>query len=580
MRAALLGFVFLSLALGVRAGRAADVSEGSAHSRQTKRIVFAVGINEYAYTRSASDDPAQGWEPLRLAETDARDLVAALAPFGFEPYAGTPLLSERATAGNILKRLKALAQEMEHNKTTRYEVVLYFSQHGIELKRDGEKQAHLVAYDTPALADLQKPEDVPLTSALVLSQRAIHRLIEKFGSNVDNVAVIYDACQVPSGKGPPDTLKGAPPARDVAAEVIARRRVYATINRATLIFAAVSGDQRAIERRDLGNSIYTHHLIGGLRDKAKAQRQSGLEGHPFSLLAAHLYAQRRTRRDTNHSQSPTWSAPRVNQGFGFFYLDKPKHAPQVATVLIPPPWTHAYELVSARNPSVTYKGASPQTGAQGVLTANAAGRYLLRVRDEPGGSVLLERPVDLALGDVSTIDVFERLDLRAKHRVGVSAGVNAPRSAWGAETGFIAQPTLGVGYLLDGWPGPHHELAIGVEAGTASRAGLDGLYARDSLFSGHLSWGWGMPVGLLRITTGPIIEAAAIRRQIAGLGEDNWSSLWGGGLRLQLSVPLWAGLRFRLDGRGTANAVAEGDAGVYQVRALAGLDYTWAAVGL
>jgi len=213
-----------SKAIGVEQVKAAD------HVGQ-QRYALIVGINEYADKRIPQ---------LNTSENDAKalfDLLADPAIAGIPKDNLTLLLGKDATTRNVKKALNDL-RKLPANST----VFVYFSGHGA--KEAGE--AFWVTHDSE-LSDL---------AATAIADSDTRKFLERIVS--DRVIVMLDCCYAAA------TIKENKSVVDLT-DALSK-----FTGKGRAILSAAGSGEEAIEARDLKHSVFTYHLLQGMRGKADA----------------------------------------------------------------------------------------------------------------------------------------------------------------------------------------------------------------------------------------------------------------------------------------------------------------------
>src|SRR3954469_3651133 len=220
------------------------------------RIAFA----EQRYALIIGSNP--GWSqdrPLRYAENDAermRDVLVALG--GFSPDRVELLRDPTPAEGRgSLRRLAQVARDSSSEDTL---VFVYYSGHADDtnLHLRGEPLSHRELQDTL--------RSLPATIKLA----------------------VVDAC-----KSGAVTRKGGAPVDEFVVDVVSPKL-------SGLVMLTSSGaDELSQESRALAGSVFTHHLVSGLRGAADEDGD-----HQVTVSEAYHYAYERTRADTAPTTAP------------------------------------------------------------------------------------------------------------------------------------------------------------------------------------------------------------------------------------------------------------------------------------
>jgi hypothetical protein len=222
--------------------------------------VPAVARAEQRYALVIGANP--GWSqdrPLRYAENDAeriRDVLVSLG--GFAPDR-VELLRDPDTA-DVRTSLRRLARTVGDSRSDSTLIFVYYSGHADAryLHLRGAPMSHQELQDTL--------RDLPATIKLA----------------------VIDAC-----KSGAVVHKGGVPAKEFTVDVI-NPRVSGMV-----ILTSSGADELSQESRALAGSVFTHHLVSGLRGAADRDAD-----HQVTVAEAYHYAYERTRADTAPTMAP------------------------------------------------------------------------------------------------------------------------------------------------------------------------------------------------------------------------------------------------------------------------------------
>lgn len=509
----------------------AGLRPDGATTRQLRRVLLAVGVDVFAHPRPpGAVDPGSGWAPLQFAAKDAADVQAAFARYGFE---GRALTGTRATNAGVWSALDDIAATAAEDRGSSFEIVVYLSSHGFAMDGASGNETFIATYDTPPEWALGESDGAARArSSAVATSEILQRFVERLGANVLRTAIIYDACFVAGGKAPQAHTKGTqPPIITGQLEVGA----VDALHHATLVLAAVSPGQRAIEIDALENSIYTHHLVRALVERD--ERPKLLPGLPFSLFEAHQLARRAVSGARGRHQTPSWAAPRINEGPGLFFLEPVDAGAVPAVIVLEPRPAGVSVSLSEVGRSKGWGGVVPAEG----MVLPRAGEYVLSIaRDD---EVLYRDEVVASSGEVVSIDAHAALAKRARHHFDARGGVQLATDLWGANSGMHELALVEVGYALSRWPVDGLRAGLSATAGytsfsdpTATGATVADLVVGLSVRA-QGDWVWG-PVGL---GVGPGLGAGFLRRTTNLPGDDPvTSALWTAGLYADASLAIAA----------------------------------------
>ena len=247
-----------------------------------------------------------GWSqdrPLRYAENDAermRDVLVALG--GFAPDR-VELLRDPSTA-DVRASLRRLAQVAHDSAGEDTLVFFYYSGHAddVYLHLRGEPMSHRELQDTL--------RSLPATIKLA----------------------VVDAC-----KSGAVTRKGGSQVDEFKVDVVAPKLS------GMVILSSSGADELSQESRALAGSVFTHHLVSGLRGGADEDGD-----HQVTVSEAYHYAYSRTRADTAISGAPQRPAFRYElSGQGELVLTK-LTAPHFAQMTVPRGGDEKYVVLDQR----------------------------------------------------------------------------------------------------------------------------------------------------------------------------------------------------------------------------------------
>ncbi|HEY9785835.1 MAG TPA: tetratricopeptide repeat protein [Candidatus Obscuribacterales bacterium] len=213
---------------------------------------------------------------LHFCAKDAKDFADFLIrEKDFAPDHVQLLTDSNATRANILSLLgnKWLPRVAEPDDL----VVIYFSSHGSPSSLDVGGVNYLVAHDT----------DVNDLYATGIAMQDLSRIIKE-RVHCDRVMILLDACH--SGVAAPSS-KGLVKAANVNVDSIVQ-------GTGQLVLSSSSPDQRSWESKRYQGSVFTRHLMDGLRKNGKLTKL----GDAFSYLSEEV--QREVQRDRGVLQNP------------------------------------------------------------------------------------------------------------------------------------------------------------------------------------------------------------------------------------------------------------------------------------
>uniref|UniRef100_A0A7C4ETP8 DUF4384 domain-containing protein n=1 Tax=Desulfomonile tiedjei TaxID=2358 RepID=A0A7C4ETP8_9BACT len=213
--------------------------------------------------------------PLKVSDKDARDVANLVEDVKhlFRSVHLTLLLNEQATRDRVTK---ALRDELKGARKEDY-VIIYLSGHGAA-DPNRPDEYYFITHDA-------KMNNLYGT-AVWMNQKALFK-----GIDSDRVLLIADACH--SGGFSPGLDKMA------AKEAGAFFSLFQGL-KGRLALVSSRPDETSLEDERLGNSIFTHFLIKGLRGEAARDSRDG------KITAGQLYqyVYKAVRKATNDRQSP------------------------------------------------------------------------------------------------------------------------------------------------------------------------------------------------------------------------------------------------------------------------------------
>jgi tetratricopeptide (TPR) repeat protein len=341
-------------------------------SRAEERFAVLIGANA-------------GWandRPLRYAEADAEKMRDVLLELGGFPPDRVYLLRDPDTEA-VRARLQQLARTLRtiDGETL---VLVYYSGHA------DEQFLHLRG--APSLSHVELYEALKALPATV-----------RIG--------VLDACK----SGSIIFTKGGRPAPAFDVKVVNELNV-----RGLVLLTSSGADELSQEKKALEGSVFTYHLLSGLRGAADQDRSGTI-----TLEEAYHYSFQRTQADTAASTAPHRPAFRFDvQGQGNIALTR--FEPGTARLLLPEGQGARYVIVDEHETSLVAEGRSQPRGR--VSLALAPGTYFVkRVLGDhlevsqldiaPGAQTLAEElayeslPLDLELlkgGNPEAMDADER----------------------------------------------------------------------------------------------------------------------------------------------------------------------------
>jgi len=224
-----------------------------------KKYALLVGINRYEHDKL---------QPLSFAEADVEELAAVLKGSGYTVTLLTPSASDRSlkpTRENIETQLKSVLRGCKKGDT----VVVGFAGHGMQFEKQKETDPE-DAYFCPVDARPFRDE-----RATMVSLSGVYTELDKSFAGMK--VLLVDAC-----RNDPDAVRGR--SGGVTADSVRPPQGAAAL------FSCRAGE-RAFEHESLKHGVFFHHVLEGLKGKAK----DGDGEVTFAGLAA--YVSRRVSRE-------------------------------------------------------------------------------------------------------------------------------------------------------------------------------------------------------------------------------------------------------------------------------------------
>ncbi len=285
-----------------------------------------------------------GWSndrPLRYAETDAERMREVLVELGGFAPDRVVVLKEPDTA-TVREQLEKLTQTLRALGRQSL-VVFYYSGHA------DEKQLHL-------------------RGAAPLTHREVYELLEGLPATVK--VGVMDACRSGSILG----VKGGRPVKAFEVKVVDELEV-----RGLVVLTSSGADELSQETKALAGSVFTHHLVSGMRGGA-----DGDGSGEVTLTEAWEYAWQRTEADTAASAAPHRPAYLFEmKGEKELVLTRLRRAG--ARLVLPEAEGEKYVVVDEHEVRLVAEGRT-QPG-QRVVLALAPGAYRVK-RMKAGGTKL------------------------------------------------------------------------------------------------------------------------------------------------------------------------------------------------
>lgn len=578
--------LFVGLFCFVPSSAAAGTKVVGAVESTRKRIVLAVGINEFKHAAPPDSlTSADGWARLQYAEKDAQDVAGALASFGFEPFEGMVLTGSVATYARIKEAISSIGEMTRTHAQDRYELIFYFSSHGFALKDENGSRSFLVAADSPSHRELRQLHVGPEELMSYVSERAIRRdylirdIAAQLGPNVLRTAVIFDACDVLDGKTELAQKKGHSTAAgdSLEAEIERVRR----LDKAFLVFSSAASGQSAAELSSLKNSVYTHYLVRALSGSADNDARSIFPGAPLSLFAAHHWVRLQLASIMGDVQTPMWWAPEANVGAGVYYLEPLEaHDSYRSFLFRGEPFVNGYRMVVRLLDTFRTKGgadlSSPwqaELPAAG-LALPSPGTYEVEIHDRSGEIQTISK-LKVPAGAQKTVHMAAELGKRAHHSFAAGLGYETAAGEWGNETGLGSQPVIRARYGLEKFPHKDLHSYFNVQLGLHKFTDpFLGIQSGSHLsFISELEVDWSIGLGFGRILIGPALGAGFVRRTIEEAKIDDTHLLLSAGPRARGQIPLTESFLLEFDVVARAQTVAGIDDGSFFVGFVSGVAF-------
>ena len=457
---------------------------GLARATAPRRVALLIGVDTY-------EDPKLN--SLQFAAQDAEDLAEVLRAREGGSFDEVVVLSGRVS----LDELRGAFMNLTARITDEDTFVLYFAGHGTLSLTPGGSEQYLLTSGSQL--------DAPLATGL--SVRLLQDAIETLPAR--QRVLILDACYNGVGRSalPDETvarlrsLRGDPP--PPPAREISRFDAY--------LYAAHL-NQAAMEDDRLGNGVYTHYLIEGLRGGADIDGD-----HLIDVVEAHQYARDRTMSFTGGMQVPWLQTTMVGRA-SIFLAGIPEERQAAEQAIL---------VGLAELPAGTELRVDGRPRGEGALEPGAH-----RVEISLAGQPAVARTVRVQAGErVQVADWLsgqeQRLDLgvtagwmqtgQTAEHPGIAPPGNMGLAIWwwpadpgGFRPGFGARADLGVGAV----PGVRYYPTLGAQA--------------------ELAWVYGD-----RLAAGPILVGGVLLH--AREEGREWQPFVESGLRVQLSYPRWSG---------------------------------------
>ncbi len=231
-----------------------------------------VGVREFEHP--------EGIDPLTVSDKDAKDFCSFLKDMEglFSGTHITLLLNKEATKENIVAALrKKLACARKDDV-----VIIYLSGHGVAHPTN-PNEYYFVTYDTKA--------DHLYATGLMINDRRLFSSVKS-----DRVLLLADACH--SGGFLPGIEKGLKPKSP---------EKYFSVFRDIAGRIAISSSKPgeiSFEKRQFGNSVFTHFLIKGMRGEADRLAAKGAGDGKITVGELYDYVSEWTRETTRGRQNP------------------------------------------------------------------------------------------------------------------------------------------------------------------------------------------------------------------------------------------------------------------------------------
>lgn len=198
-------------------------------SAQPKKHALLIGVNKYQHSKLV---------PLQYAVNDATELKSLLQRADYKVVLLTNDTDVKPTRDAIDKSIRDLLRQAQKGDT----VLMAFAGHGLQF--EGDKDSYFCPIDARPFKD---------ETRTLVSMGALYAEMEKSFAGVK--ILLVDAC-----RDDPDTGRGS---RGIDADSAPRPP------RGVAAFFSCSASQRAYEHPDLKHGVFFHHVLEGLRGKAK-----------------------------------------------------------------------------------------------------------------------------------------------------------------------------------------------------------------------------------------------------------------------------------------------------------------------
>jgi hypothetical protein len=457
-----------------------------------KRVALVIGIDTFEDTR---------FTPLKFAQRDAELFAAAL-----EGFSKTVRLTQEETRRpTVLAALDGLLREATSPQDT---VVVYVSSHGSLAQRPGAGLERVIV-TRDARMDVLLETGIPIDDLVQALERAPAK----------RRLLVLALCH--SGKGKSqlsDALSRALSLQKNVALLEAR-------SEATIVLTACAFGETARESDELGQDVYTHFLIEGLK-------QGDLDGDgAVTASEAHDYARARTYAFTQGAQRPTAESEVL--GIDPIVLTG-------ARKTAGKPVVYSYARSSE---GLSVKGDGRVKGTLPGAVALDEGSQRVELVDTARGQTIFSGDVVLERGERR--DVATLLPLPAHGELAVGAGLVTPLGGIrkelpggvGVRLRATAAHLFSTSLLVEG--------ALGYSQGSGTTPGIGtplGLVARNVTFDAGVGFRarLGSPLRLDALITG---GAWWIRRELSATGfssvEGSLCPLAGVRTRLLLQPEGW-----------------------------------------
>lgn len=184
---------------------------------------------------------------------DAREIASVLVSTsncGYNSANVNTLLDSEATLDSIRRELQSLASRAKPDDT----VVIFFSGHGVRLDTSSDGESALVPIDCD-------PSNI---SATTLSEREFSTALTQI--KAQRLVVFIDACH----SGGAGTFKATGPIPDLGFNEKSLGRLAQGTGR--VLIASSRASETSLILDGASNSLFTEHLLGALRGKARTHR--------------------------------------------------------------------------------------------------------------------------------------------------------------------------------------------------------------------------------------------------------------------------------------------------------------------